>query len=79
MTQLLGDSFAAFVSEQVFEAIPDNVVERAKLLMLDSIGIAIAAGRYDFAKKTLAGLAQFGTGDFVGALGETLEWGAALS
>ncbi len=38
------------------EAIPASVRDRAKHLMLDSIGIAIASGGYEFAARALAGV-----------------------
>lgn len=63
-----GDRVAAalahFAAELSYEGIPERVRTRAKHLMLDATGIALASTRWDFAHKTLTavqGLA--GSGD----------------
>ena len=40
---LIGESLATFVAEFEYARLPDAVRERAKLLMLDAIGIAFRA------------------------------------
>lgn len=42
--------------------VPDEVVERALLHVLDCIGLAYAAAPFDFAKRALAAVSEFGTG-----------------
>jgi len=56
-------SLAAFAHGLRPEAVPAPVRERAKHLMLDALGIALASGTFDFAKKALAGLRALGTGE----------------
>ena len=60
---LISETFADFATGLKYEAIPQPIRERAKLLMLDAIGIAFASSKYDFATKALAGLSRFGTGE----------------
>lgn len=64
--QTIAQQFAAFAAGLRFEDVPEHVREQAKLLMLDCIGIALASGTYDFAKRSEAAvrrLAGDGTGD----------------
>lgn len=44
------------------ESIPNEVLERAKYLMLDSIGIGIASNPYEFAKRAFAGVKALDSG-----------------
>jgi 2-methylcitrate dehydratase PrpD len=60
---LISESFARFAADLRYEDIPSPIRERAKLLMLDALGIAFASSKYDFAHKALAGLSRFGTGE----------------
>jgi 2-methylcitrate dehydratase PrpD len=46
-----------------YDDLPSAVVERAKLLILDAIGIAFASTTFDFADNALAALQTFGPGD----------------
>jgi len=48
---------AQFTGRHAYERIPETVRTRAKLLMLDSAGIALASTRYDFAHRALTGIA----------------------
>jgi 2-methylcitrate dehydratase PrpD len=59
----LSQILARFAKDLRFENIPQPIRERAKLLMLDAIGIAFASSQYDFATKALNGLARFGSGE----------------
>ncbi|WJL96773.1 MmgE/PrpD family protein [Microbacterium sp. ET2] len=43
-------SIAEFSVNTQFAAIPDEVIQRAKLFLLDSLGIALASTTYDFAR-----------------------------
>jgi 2-methylcitrate dehydratase PrpD len=47
---------AHYVASFRYEDIPKNTIERAKLLMLDAVGIALASTQYDFAHRILSGL-----------------------
>lgn len=51
---------AQFVHDLHYEDIPEEVRERAKHLILDSVGIAIASNRYDFADKIFNGIQAIG-------------------
>src|SRR5262245_62103771 len=60
---LISETFANFATELKYENVPQPIRERAKLLMLDAIGIAFASSKYEFASKALAGLSRFGGGE----------------
>ena len=47
---------ANFVASFKYEDIPQKTIERAKLFMLDAVGIALASTQYDFAHRILSGL-----------------------
>jgi len=49
----ISTQIAEFATTLRFEDIPADVVETAKLLILDSLGIAFASGTFDFASKAL--------------------------
>ena len=51
---------AEFALKQKMEALPKSVLAKAKLLILDGIGLALAAAREDFAQKTMKELRAFG-------------------
>ena len=51
---------AAFAHGLTFDDIPEAVRERQKYLVLDAVGIALAAGKFEFAEKFLAGLKAVG-------------------
>src|ERR1043166_3643739 len=57
---LISRTLAQFAHDLSFDAIPQEVRERAKHLMLDATGIAYASGAYDFAHKTLTAIAGLG-------------------
>jgi 2-methylcitrate dehydratase PrpD len=52
----IAQAYGAFAEGLRYEAVPESTRERAKLLMLDAIGIAFASTQYDFAHRTIAGL-----------------------
>ena len=58
-------TLAAFAEGLRPETIPTAVLERAKYLILDAVGIAHASTRYDFAHRSLSAVTELsgGTGD----------------
>ena len=52
----ISEQLAQFTCGLDFEQIPADVIEKAKLHILDALGIALAASRFDFAQCTLDGL-----------------------
>ncbi|PCJ58689.1 MAG: 2-methylcitrate dehydratase [Rhodospirillaceae bacterium] len=57
ISETLGE-FAAGLRD---DAIPSDVRARARALILDAVGIALASNHFDFAEKTLRGLSAFST------------------
>ncbi len=49
-------TLARFTRTLALDAVPERVVERAKLHILDALGIGLAASRYDFSHKTLTAI-----------------------
>src|SRR5260370_33479903 len=61
---LIAEDLARFVGTFSGDAIPAAVIARAKHLVLDAVGIALASTTYDFAQRALAAIAGLaGTGD----------------
>src|SRR5262245_28700299 len=61
---MISDSFSRFASSTSLGQIPAEVRELAKHLILDGIGVALAASTYDFSQKTFDALhSAFGEGD----------------
>ena len=58
--KLISETLAAFAHGLEPAAIPAQVRERAKHLILDATGIAFASGRYEFAHKAMTALAGLG-------------------
>lgn len=56
----LAQRFAAFTTTLAAQAIPDDAIERAKLNILDALGIGLASSTYDFAERTARGLREIG-------------------
>ncbi len=52
----VSQDLARFAEGFAFDAIPADVRERAKYLILDAVGIAFASTRYDFAHRALSGV-----------------------
>src|SRR5919106_165241 len=65
----IADRLATFAADLRFEEIPPEVRERAKHLILDALGIALASTRRDFARRALAGLEALGDRGEVPAIG----------
>ena len=49
-------TLAGFAARLTYDAIPEPVRERAKHLILDATGIALASSRHEFARRALAGM-----------------------
>lgn len=63
-------TLADFASGLRLEQVPEPVRERARHLMLDALGIALACTQWDFARNTLAGLRELaGPGGDVPVIG----------
>lgn len=69
-TDSISTRLAAYSAVFSLDAIPADVRSRATHLMLDSLGIALASTRWDFARQTLAGLRELaGPGGDVPVIG----------
>lgn len=64
-TPLISEALAAFIGGEgaTHVAIPAAVTERAKLLMLDAIGIALASSAHDFAATAVRAMRALSGGD----------------
>ena len=60
----LSEQLARFVDELDYDSIPARLRDKARLHLLDSVGVALAASRFEFAERALAGLRRFGAGEF---------------
>jgi 2-methylcitrate dehydratase PrpD len=60
----ISQTLADFAATLDGSRLPESVRERAKLLMLDAIGIAFASSRFEFARRAYAGIVPFGSGEF---------------
>lgn len=61
-SQTIAEKLAQYVSGFRYEDIPQATRERAKLLVLDAVGIALASTQYDFAHHVLTGLSALDEG-----------------
>lgn len=61
-SRIVAENVAQYVSGFRYEDIPQPARERAKLLMLDAVGIALASTHYDFAHRVLTGLSALNEG-----------------
>lgn len=69
-TPKLSTQLAAYATGFTLDAVPAEVRERAKHLMLDALGIGLASTQWDFARQTLAGLRELaGPGGDVPVIG----------
>ncbi len=59
----IADALAQFATGFGTADLPPDVARRAKLLMLDAVGIAFASTRFDFARCALDAMREFGAGD----------------
>ena len=61
---MISERLAQFVDTLRWDHLPSEVVGRARLLILDAVGVAYASSKYEFAHRAMTGLAEFGRGDF---------------
>lgn len=61
-SQTIAQALAGFVETLRCDDIPAVARERARHLILDAVGIALASTQYDFSHRTLAALREFGEG-----------------
>jgi 2-methylcitrate dehydratase PrpD len=59
----IAEELSQFALNLTYEAIPTAVRERAKHLILDAVGIALASTKYPFASSSLSALDELGGGD----------------
>src|SRR5690606_30337265 len=65
-TLALSETLARYAADFKAAAIPASARERARLLMLDSIGIALASHGYEFSRRALVAIGELdGGGDSV--------------
>src|SRR5215470_6568908 len=67
--RLISETLADFAHGLPPAAIPVDVRQRARHLMLDATGIAYASGRYEFAHKAMTAVAGLGGGGAVPVIG----------
>src|SRR5438552_16721794 len=67
--ELISEALAAFAHDLSPAAIPAEVRERAKHLILDATGIALGSGRYAFAHKASTATSGLGGAGDVPAIG----------
>ncbi len=60
--QAISEQLAAFAVNFKTDDIPQEVKERAKLLMLDAFGIALASHGYDFSKRAMGAITELNSG-----------------
>lgn len=71
--ETIAQKLSGFVEGLQGSSIPDAARERARHLILDAVGIALASTQYDFAHRTLSALRDFGEGP-----GEVIGYGVRL-
>ena len=59
----LAQQLATYTADLTLEQVPATTRARAKLLILDAIGAALAAASFDFGKRAVEGLATLDSGD----------------
>ena len=67
----ISQTLAEFAHGMTYDDIPVDVRERAKYLILDAVGIAMASTRYPFAKAILAGIQAVGEPGVLPVIGLT--------
>ncbi|MGZ5148164.1 MAG: MmgE/PrpD family protein, partial [Burkholderiales bacterium] len=70
-SQTVAEKVADYVSTYCYENIPEATRERAKLLVLDAVGIALASTQYDFSHRILTGLNALNEGGHSSLIGTT--------
>ncbi|MBI3068273.1 MAG: MmgE/PrpD family protein [Betaproteobacteria bacterium] len=59
----IAEQLSEYAGAFSYDAVPENVKRRARYLILDGAGIALASSTFGFARKTVNSLASFGPGD----------------
>ena len=67
----LARRIADFAAGLTYDAIPGTVRERARIQILDGIGVGLASNAYPFAERALAGIVALGGAGDCGVLGRT--------
>jgi 2-methylcitrate dehydratase PrpD len=62
-TLTIAETLAQFALARHYDAIPAPIREKARLHLLDSIGVAAASSGFEFARRAYAGLSRFGSGE----------------
>src|SRR5687767_6613536 len=65
----ISQRLADFASGLSYDAIPEDVRERAKDLILDAIGVALASTQYDFSHRILSGIRAMAEGGDCSVIG----------
>lgn len=65
----LAGQVAQFAAALDYEAIPARVKERARIQILDAVGVGLASNAYPFASRAIAGIEALGGADDCGVLG----------
>lgn len=58
----IASQLADFTGNLRLDAIPRDIIDKSKLLLLDMVGAALASSSFDFGKRAVHGLLVFGTG-----------------
>ena len=56
----ISETIANFAADLTFADLPSTVIERAKLFILDGVGIGFASTRFEFSRIALSALTGFG-------------------
>lgn len=77
----ISESIAASVAGITLDDIPDDVQLRARHLLLDSVGVGLAASTEDFAEVAMSGLSDLDSGDtpVIGRKSRLSKSGAAIA
>ena len=62
----IAETLAQFAADLRFEDVPGEVIARAKLHILDTLGTALAGASFDFAEPSLAGVQALSAGETEG-------------
>lgn len=63
-TPTISEQLASFAHGLTIADLPHEVIEKAKLYILDAVGIAFASSHYEFAKRGVAAALEMGTGNY---------------
>ncbi|MPZ43090.1 MAG: MmgE/PrpD family protein [Betaproteobacteria bacterium] len=62
-TLTIAETLAQFAAAQDYDALPAPIREKARTHLLDSVGVALAATGFEFARRAYEGLSRFGGGE----------------